>query len=393
MFFVTAHLGEPHGSAKSARDFVRSLLAHCADTHIVCPRTEVFGPSAAGYRLHEPTWYEEAASRRNFGRGKLGRVVGRGDGALRHLMRNGMRRRMRRDVVVVNGWASMSYWRSLSAFPQRSALIVRESPRHFQYSDRDIALSRMIEELSTFDQLIFVSSIGRDEWMQVEALKGKPSYYFPNCCEEEEVASVSADERKAVRAGLGLSADDKMIICPGTIEERKGVDTVLRKWGEILERVPKAKLIILGKGTTAYGVALLREIAAGVYGPGIVHVPPQPSAIPFICAADLMLFPSRAEALPRAVLEAMAAGTPVIASSVDGVPELIEHGRTGLLFDVGAEQAMVAGVVSALREPGPAAARADAARSRYASQFSRQRHIERMAELLSWLGIDPAVPL
>jgi glycosyltransferase involved in cell wall biosynthesis len=296
---------------------------------------------------------------------------------------------MGRDVVVVNGWGSINYWRSLEASAKRSVLIVRESPRHFQYVERNIPVPDVAEQFSSFDQLIFVSSIVRDEWMQMEALKGKPSFYFPNCCEEEEVSSVSAAEREEVRAGLGLSTEDKMVICPGTIEERKGIEVVLRRWEDIREQVPKAVLILLGNGTAQYGVPLLREVAVGGYGRGIIHVPAQRSAIPYICAADLLLFPSRAEALPRVVLEAMAAGTPVVASAVDGVPELIEHGRTGLLFDVADDQAMVAGVVSALTTPGHAVALGDAARVKYANEFSRQQHIQRMPELLSWLGIDP----
>jgi glycosyltransferase involved in cell wall biosynthesis len=389
LFFVTAYLGEPHGSAKSARDFARSLLAHCGNTHIVCPRTEGFAVTAAGSKLHQPIWHEVLAAPRKRGWGKIGRSIGRIEASVRHRMRRGLRRAMGRDVVVVNGWGSINYWRSLEASAKRSVLIVRESPRHFQYVERNIPVPDVAEQFSSFDQLIFVSSIVRDEWMQMEALKGKPSFYFPNCCEEEEVSSVSAAEREEVRAGLGLSTEDKMVICPGTIEERKGIEVVLRRWEDIREQVPKAVLILLGNGTAQYGVPLLREVAVGGYGRGIIHVPAQRSAIPYICAADLLLFPSRAEALPRVVLEAMAAGTPVVASAVDGVPELIEHGRTGLLFDVADDQAMVAGVVSALTTPGHAVALGDAARVKYANEFSRQQHIQRMPELLSWLGIDP----
>ncbi|MBK1631877.1 hypothetical protein CKO31_14260 [Thiohalocapsa halophila] len=386
MFYVSAYLGEAHGSAKSARDFAKALLAHCGDTRIVCPRTEFFDSSAAGYPLHEPIWYRTEA-RKRYGRGWVGRVRGRLDRSFRHLMRSGMRRAMHREVVVVNGWASISYWRSLAAAPKRSALIVRESPRHFEYGTRGTPISQVIREFATFDQLIFVSRIGQEEWTRMPELSAKPSFCFPNCCEEEEVASVSSGERDAIRSGLGLSGDEKMIICPGAVEERKGIEIVLRNWKGIKKKLPTARLIILGKATPDYGLPLVEGVAAGKYGPSITHIAEQPSAIPYICAADMMLFPSRAEALPRVILEAMAAGTPVVASTADGIPELIDHNRTGLLFDWNEPESMVAGVVKALTEPTQAAAWADAARRRYDERFSRRRQMERMPALLSWLGV------
>lgn len=387
MFFVSAHLGEAHGSAKSARDFARSLLVHCTNTSIVCPRSESFPPELAGYALHDPVWYEEPAACRKRAKGRLGRMVGRLDLMLTRLMRRGMmQQKMRREVVVVNGWASLGYWRSLGAPARRCALIVRESPRHFQYADRDVPVSRVTAELAQFDRLIFVSSRVQDEWLQYTELSGKPSFYFPNCCEEEEVARVSDADRKAIRAALDIAPDEAMAICPGTVEQRKGIDIVLKRWREILDKVPNARLVILGNGTKEFGVPLLKEVAAGSYGPQVTHVEAQPSAVAYISAADLLLFPTKAEALPRAVLEAMAAATPVVTTAVDGIPELIEHDRSGWLFELGDEEAMIAGVTAALNDRATAARWAHEARRRYHQEFSRKRQIERMSMLVSWLN-------
>lgn len=395
MFFVTAYLGEAHGSAKSARDFARCLLAHCRDTNIVAPKSECFGGHAVGYALFEPVWHlQERAGgvppRQSRGRRLLTALRDRLSltERLSGLAGPGWKKSIGREVVVVNGWASIAYWRSVGVSARRCALIVRESPRHFDCKDRDIPLSRIIAELASFDMLIFVSKILQEEWTQLEELSAKPSFYFPNCCEEEEVERVSVNDCYGVRAGLGLTEKDLMVVCPGTIEGRKGQDIVLRKWQAILDECPNAWLLLLGNGITDFGKGLIRDISAGVFGPRITHLEAQPSAIAYIKAANLLLFPSRAEALPRTVLEAMAAGTPIISSSVDGIPELIEHDRSGWLFNPEDDVSMIAGIAAAVSEPDRAAAWAAEARRRYHELFSRKCQIDRTPELLSWLGVD-----
>ena len=386
MFFVTAHLGEPHGSAKSARDFARSLLAHCKNTNIVCPKKESFEHRAAGYDLFVPIWHQHGPSKANQFR-RRGIVSRKLQEAKTHLAYRSLRKKIHKDVVVVNGWGSIRFWRSLDAVAQRSALIVRESPRHFQCADRDIPMDRFIAELANFDMLIFVSRILQGEWMQIAELSMKPSFYFPNCCEEEEIATVTPEDCGVVRSELGLKESDYMIICPGAIEQRKGQDIVLRRWFDILEKVPTSRLLILGNATTEFGRSIVRDVNAGKYGVRITYLDAAPSAIPYLSAADLLLFPSRAEALPRTILEAMAAGKPTIATSVDGIPELIDHDRSGWLFEPDDDNAMVAGIVAAANDRRKAAAWAVAAKRRYQEKFSRRCQVERMRDLLLWMKI------
>ena len=68
-----------------------------------------------------------------------------------------------------------------------------------------------------------------------------------------------------------------------------------------------------------------------------------------LALADLFLMPSELESFGLAALEAMACKVPTIATSVGGVPELIDDGVTGLLFPVGDVEAMAAGALSLLR--------------------------------------------
>jgi glycosyltransferase involved in cell wall biosynthesis len=69
-------------------------------------------------------------------------------------------------------------------------------------------------------------------------------------------------------------------------------------------------------------------------------------------ATDLSVLTSRHEGLPRAVVESLAAGVPVVATAVDGTPEVVHHGANGLLAPAGDVRALAAAVTRVLREPG-----------------------------------------
>ena len=131
MFFVTAFLGEPHGSAKSARDFARALPAVHGDVNIVSPFCEDFGTAVSGYRIPSPFWHEYPRERVPLSWWR--RVPPAARDALKRIR---IRRAMNNEVVIVNGWASIDYWKELAVKSYReSVVIVRESPRHFDEDD------------------------------------------------------------------------------------------------------------------------------------------------------------------------------------------------------------------------------------------------------------------
>jgi glycosyltransferase involved in cell wall biosynthesis len=96
----------------------------------------------------------------------------------------------------------------------------------------------------------------------------------------------------------------------------------------------------------------------------------------FYQAMDVFALTSRSEGIPQAVLEASAAGLPVIASRVGGVPEVIEDGYTGLLFESGDAAALAAGLQALAADSELARRLGDAGRRRVEARF----HIRRMAE-------------
>jgi glycosyltransferase involved in cell wall biosynthesis len=91
--------------------------------------------------------------------------------------------------------------------------------------------------------------------------------------------------------------------------------------------------------------------------------------------SDLFVLPSRSEAFPNGVVEAMAAGLPVVASDVGGIPELVADGRNGVLVPVGDSARLAAALLRLIDEPATAAAMAAEARATIEGGYSFERMV------------------
>jgi glycosyltransferase involved in cell wall biosynthesis len=129
----------------------------------------------------------------------------------------------------------------------------------------------------------------------------------------------------------------------GRLARQKGHPFFFAAARGILEKFPGAKFVVVGEGPDRKQLEALAQelgIAGSVYFAGYRDDMPRVYA-----GLDLMVMPSLDEGLPMTLLEAMAARCAVVASAVGAVPELIEHGQTGLLVEPGntgdLEQAML----------------------------------------------------
>lgn len=136
--------------------------------------------------------------------------------------------------------------------------------------------------------------------------------------------------RLKARHKRGWKDDELLIGVIGNLRPEKGHDILLQSVPEVVKQCPQARFLIVGPGP------LLPVVRNHVETSGLgahVSILGDSSEIPELLAAlDIVALPSTSESLPNVVLEAMSAGRPVVASAVGGCLELIEHGRTGLLF-------------------------------------------------------------
>ena len=154
----------------------------------------------------------------------------------------------------------------------------------------------------------------------------------------------------------------------GVLRPAKGLSTLIAAHERLLLARPSLRLLLVG------GVAAAH--AAAVRGRRGVEVLPWcgPDELPARYArCDVLAFPSDAEGLSNALLEAMACARPCVASRAGGGPEALEHGRSGLLVPPGEPEALAAAVLSLLDDPDRARALGEAARARVVATFGPDR--------------------
>lgn len=301
-------------------------------------------------------------------------------------------RELRPCLSVVNAFGSHreSVLRELRSTGP-TALVVQESPRHFGGPYQATSLTTAISVLAGYSHLVFVSSRCRDEWLAFPGLAHKAAYYVPNCCRESHVDRVREQSRETVRARLGISPDTFAAVCVATLQHRKGQDVLIDQFAALRSVARNLELYLVGAPVhdRSWAESLRQRAADHLNGAKIHFLGARDDAIEWIYAADVLLLPSRAEAMPVVVLEAMALGTPVVAFAVDGVPEMIVHQRTGFLVDPTEPGQLVNAVSQLHANPDLRVRIARDASDRYRRMFSRELLVNRYVALVDEL-VHPA---
>ena len=159
------------------------------------------------------------------------------------------------------------------------------------------------------------------------------------------------------------------IICVGRLSPEKGQLGLIDAFARARKAGLDAELVLVGDGPDRAAV-MARVIAAGVGG----HVKllgrlPEERALEETARSDVLVLASFMEGLPVVLMEAMALGVPVIAPDVAGIPELVEQGRTGLLFTAGDWDQLAARMRTIGQDPALRERLAAAARRRIEDEF------------------------
>ena len=175
------------------------------------------------------------------------------------------------------------------------------------------------------------------------------------------------DEHERARARTHLARPDEAILMhlSNFRPVKRAVDTV-KMFAKVVEQVP-ARLVLVGDGPDRSAAEWLAH-DLGLHAK-IHFLGKQDRVAELLPLADLMVMPSQMESFGLAALEAMACRVPTIATQVGGVPELIDNGENGLLYDVGDVEGMAAGAVRLLRHPEQLEAMRTAARRTAQTRF------------------------
>ena len=175
------------------------------------------------------------------------------------------------------------------------------------------------------------------------------------------------------------SRPPRTVITVANLRPEKDHDTLIAAAAAIASSFPAVTFQIVGDGPERS--RLEARVAQRGLSDRIVFLGHREDVPALLAQADVFVLPSRSEAFPNGVLEAMAAGLPVIAGAVGGLPELVDHGRTGILVEPGRPAVLAAALGELLTDRHKAARLGRAARAHVVERYSFDRMTDAFEEL------------
>ena len=194
----------------------------------------------------------------------------------------------------------------------------------------------------------------------------------------------TTDGNRSVRDELGIAKSDFLCIMIGSLEERKGH---VRAFEALAALEARVKLLVAGAGEME---ADYRTKAAALgLGDRVRFLGHRTDVGALLGSCDILLCPSTLEATPYVILEAMAAGLPVVASRIYGIPEIVLDGATGILVDPSANDELIRAINSISRDQALRVRMGEAGRRRWEEAFRIERCVaETEAVYREVLGIS-----
>jgi glycosyltransferase involved in cell wall biosynthesis len=188
------------------------------------------------------------------------------------------------------------------------------------------------------------------------------------CGFETHPVIMSREERSLRRRAMGIADDEILLGNVARLYPEKAQDSLLRCFKDIVAECPKARLRIAGVGPLD---AALRTLCSQMGLDDKVEFVGFLSDLPnFMCLLDIQVHPSHIEGVPLALCEGLAAGLPIVASAVGGVPEILNHGRAGVLVPAEDEAAFSRAVIELINHPEERSRIGTAAKQFIANDYS-----------------------
>lgn len=205
--------------------------------------------------------------------------------------------------------------------------------------------------LSTLSRIITVSKTSKELLCKRYGIKGHKVEAILNGIFLEPFTDLQVNQIKK-RRELGLKEDDTLIGVVARLDDHKGHKYLVDAAPRIIEAIPSAKFLLVGDGYLR-DVLISQSKKLGVYDHFLFlgHRDDVPEILGIL---DLFVLPSLWEGFPFVILEAMASRRPIVASQVDGIPEAIEDGKTGILVPPRDAKRLTDSVIYVLKSPGKA---------------------------------------
>jgi len=284
-------------------------------------------------------------------------------------------RRERFDVVQ-----TFSYFTNVMVLPLAwlAGVPVRVSSQRVSLTRRpgwQLALDRWVANTRITHRMLSVSEGTRRFCIDRERINPDKLVTVRNGIDTHAVPDLSDDARQRIRAGLGAGPQDVVIGVVARLHEQKGHRYLLEALPGVLARHDNIKVWCAGDGDLKD--AIEQQLEALQLTRAVKLLGSRGDVPELLAASDVFVLPSLYEGMPNVVLEALAAGLPVVATAVDGTPELVQHEQTAWLVPASDSDALREGLLALLDDPSRRHRLAAAGRAHVREHFDLETVVDR----------------
>ncbi|MFO1056299.1 MAG: glycosyltransferase [Dongiaceae bacterium] len=244
---------------------------------------------------------------------------------------------------------------------------------------------RLIANSPILHRMVAVSPSNRQYCLEVQRIPAAKLVVVENGIDPADFPTPSPDAVAGLRAELGLAPGEIVATMVARLHVQKDHDCLLRALARVAGQLPDLRVLLAGDGVLRPAIAARIE-ALGLGG--TVRLLGDRRDVPAILGlSDLFVLTSRWEGMPNAVLEAMLAGLPVLATRVDGSRDVVRDGETGLLVPPGDDAALAEALLALAGDAARRRALGEAGRRRVLEVYSIDRFVDGFERL--YLSLQP----
>lgn len=184
---------------------------------------------------------------------------------------------------------------------------------------------------------------------------------------------------RCLRTEWGVPQEAPLLGFVGQLDERKGIEVLLKAFGRVYRQMPQVRLVLAGRGSLQEMIE--SEMRRQNWGSAVLLPGFMDDVISVMQAIDILLLPSLWEGFGIVLIEAMAAGKPVISTNTSSMPEIIVDGHTGYLVPPGDSKGLADRAIALLQNPSLREQFGNAGRERAIELFTLERMIDQLENL------------
>jgi len=391
ILYITSGLKGEVGALRCAYDSLINLLTYKFNVTVIAPGKSKLPDKVNNITLNVPKWINTLNYSRNekiYEIKKPKETLYTMQFDISKSLKMNKIKKLNPDFIFVHSVSGYFFYKHLEIKSNaKKIMIVQESPRHYPENSL-IKLDEVIESMNECYGFIFASKNCMNEWSKIIGDNNKPKYYVPNCANEEEINKLIKQDKEIIRKKVGFPDNQFAITCVASIQPRKGQDIILNNLHEMVYHIPNLKVYLLGsnKFDKKWENSLLKRVKNKHNLNYIEYLGFKENALEYIYASDLFILPSRAEAMPLSIIEAMALKTPIFCSDVDGNKELINDKINGILFTHEKESSFIEKFKYLSENLEKTSSYSEISYKKYWEQFSKERQVAKYHEILNDLA-------